>query len=52
MNTIVTAMQFDATKHEFSEDSTWVNEINSFLRLLKNAIFPLSVFDPEVTRCA
>ena len=52
MNTIMTAMQCDAIIHEFSEKATRVKEINSFLCLLKNAIFQLSVFDPEATICA
>ena len=45
MNTIMTAMQCDAIIHEFSEKATRVKEINSFLCLLKNGIFHLSVFD-------
>ena len=49
MNTIMTAMQCDAIIHEFSEKATRVKEINSFLCLLKNGIFDLSVFDPEAT---
>ena len=49
MNTIMTAMQCDAIIHEFSEKATRVKEINSFLCLLKNGIFHLSVFDPEAT---
>ena len=50
MNTIMTAMQCDAIIHEFSEKATRVKEINSFLCLLKNGIFHLSVFDPEATK--
>ena len=37
MNIIVTALQFDAIIHEFSEKATRVKEINSILCLLKNA---------------
>ena len=51
MNTIMTAMQCDAIIHEFSEKATRVKEINSFLCLLKNGIFHLSVFDPEANEC-
>ena len=52
MNTTVTAMPFDAIINTLSERATRVKEINSFLCLLKNAIFQLSVFDPEATICA
>ena len=51
MNTIMTAMQCDAIIHEFSEKATRVKEINSFLCLLKNGIFHLSVFDTHAATC-